>query len=128
MMGLPGKKGRPRKKLGFMERSESDRSISIVLLQKNIETLSFTTGKRIQIHARDPEDFSDSLFRRALHHVAFNSLALIEGCSHMQDKIFDSARKYVRQPKKGEVWPMFKDFLANISIILKHSQCGILPV
>lgn len=108
IMGLPGKKGKPRKKLGFMERSEEDQSISINLSQKRIEKIS-CTDKQIHVQVKNPQEFEDKLFRRALHHIAFNSLAL-GGQELVLKSIFDNVRKYIRQPKKGEVWPYAQYF------------------
>lgn len=109
IMGLPGKKGKPRKKLGFMELSEEDQSISMNLTQKSIEKISFT-DKQIHVQAKNPQDFEDKLFRRALHHIALNSLALGGGHELVLNSVFDNARKYIRQPKKGEVWPYAQYF------------------
>jgi len=109
MMGLPGKKGKPRKKLGFMERSEKDRSISLNLPQKSIEKISFAENQ-VYVYSNSPQDFNENLFRRSLHHVAFNALAFMTGHETVMKNIFDNARKYIRKPKKGEVWHYVQNF------------------
>lgn len=109
LIGLPGKKGKPRKKLGFMELSEDAQSLSMKFTQKNIGKISFT-GKQVQIHVKNPQNFDDKLFRRALHHIAFNALTFMGGKELMMNNIFNNARKYIRQPKKGEIWPYIQQF------------------
>lgn len=106
--GLPGKKGRPRKKLGFIERADGDQSLSFRIKQKNIDKISFNS-EQICVQLKNPSNFEDKLFRRALHHIAYNFLALTRGKEFLKDR-FDNARKYIRQPKKGEIWPYVQLF------------------
>ncbi|MBI5101054.1 MAG: hypothetical protein HZB33_04380, partial [Nitrospirae bacterium] len=75
MAGLPGKKGKPRKKLGYIERSDKDQSLLLNFNQKSIEKIT-VSEKQIHLQIKNPQNFEDKLFRRALHHVGFNFFAL----------------------------------------------------
>lgn len=104
LLGLLGKKGKPRKKLGSMHRSSDSRIISLQANQRQITKIQFDS-KRVHVEVKDPPEFKDLLFRRALHRFAFNVVAYEKSPAHVLQECFDPVRKYIRSPRRGEAWP-----------------------
>jgi hypothetical protein len=104
VLGFPGKKGHVRKKLGFMERTDSDHPWRIRVGNEDISRITFDRSG-VHIETKDPVGFDFLKFRRALHHVAFNFLALDCGIEYVTDRRFDQGRRYIRMPKPKEAWP-----------------------
>jgi hypothetical protein len=52
----------------------------------------------------DP-DFDMLEFRRALYRIALSTVAMLQGAEYALDPKFDDVRRYIRNPKPGEVWP-----------------------
>ena len=96
--GIPGKKGRRRKRLGHFEANE-DR----ITLTYRKEWLKETDGKII-ICIPDPPEFNDFRFRRELHHIAFNYLAWKLGIDEVLKQKYDAVRKYIRYASYNEKW------------------------
>jgi len=104
MLGLPGKSGKVRKKIGHVERHDNTSSWRVQVKQKDITKIVFdSTG--IRVEAKNPSEFDDLKFRRALHHITLNFLALSRSADYVLDDKFNPARSYIRQPCKDEKWP-----------------------
>lgn len=103
--GLPGKRRRPRERIGPVSRQTNGRHWQLSS-KATIEGIdSSTGGKRTARFTIAPEpSFDLLLFRRALHHVALNYLAAIRGTSFVLESQFDDVRRYVRRPHRGEAW------------------------
>lgn len=119
MFGFPGKKGRSRKKLGFMERSDPDTPWRMRVAGKDITRITFDQNG-VHIETSDPSGFDDLKFRRALHHVAFNFLALDSRADFVTGPRFNQARRYIRMPKPKEAWSY-----AQV-IVQRHSVRSVL--
>lgn len=103
--GLPGKKGRPRAEIGdyrLTQRDDGSNELSFAVEEALVEELP--NGKR-QVTVPAPRDaqFSMPYFRRSLHYVALNWLALSRGADHALESRYDNVREYVRRGR-GE-WP-----------------------
>ena len=70
----------------------------------------------------DPS-FDFRRFRRALHHVAFNALTLRDGPDRALESVYDSVRRYVRQPLKNESWAFVQ--YVNLSLGLARDATAI---
>jgi len=58
----------------------------------------------VRVLLMPPPTFDLLKYRRALHHIAFNAVASIVGEAQVLRPEFDSLRKYLRSPKRGEAW------------------------
>jgi hypothetical protein len=98
---LPGKAGKPRQSLGrFQRRGPSEIRVTYAAgdeLERVERRWSFELGP--------PRGWSQWKFNRGLHHIAFNFLAWATSLEFVLREDFNPARKYVRQPDKGETWP-----------------------
>ena len=100
LAGVPGKKGRPRKRLGHLERHGD--TLHLIHFDK----IQFNKDGRIHVHTTaDPPEYDNLKFRRGLHHMAFNYLAWKRGTDHVLSSELDDVRRYVRYAKRGESWP-----------------------
>jgi len=104
LLGLPGKQGKPRRKLGSMHRSPDSGIISLQANQRQITKIQFDS-KGVHVEVKDPPEFNDLKFRRALHRLAFNVVAYEKSPAHVLQECFDPVRKYIRSPRRGEAWP-----------------------
>jgi hypothetical protein len=102
--GLPGKRGRARKQLGWYERARHGSTQSITILPDGIHHVD-SSGEKPVIAVRTPPGWKPPEFHRALHCVAFNMMALHLTEDQLLDPKFDRVRNYVRKPARGEVWP-----------------------
>jgi len=107
-LASPGKKGKPRKRIGGIDREISDNPEA--LLQAIIDQPTITTGRdgvrRAHVQLQPDPQLQMSRFRRALHHVAFNVVAGLEGPEHMLQAQWEPARMYIRFPQsESEAWP-----------------------
>lgn len=98
-LGIPGKKQRPRKRLGHLVRDGDSISVGV----RKVEKITFTRDT-VEIQMGDPPEFNDLKFRRGLHHMAFNYLAWKKGVEYVLHPQFDNVRRYVRWAKPGEAW------------------------
>jgi hypothetical protein len=107
-LATPGKKGKPRKRVGAIDREIPGKPD--VLLQTKTERPSISTGpngvKRAHVLLSADPQFRMPRFRRALHHVAFNIVAKLDGPDKMLTANWDLARNYIRFPgDESECWP-----------------------
>jgi hypothetical protein len=109
LLGTPGKRGRPREVAGNVKRDEIKRELVIPCAAP--ETVTDAQGRRSQkVKPLVDPSFNLLRFRRALHHVAFNAVALRDGVERVLDARYDPVRRYVRRPHKGESWPYLQHF------------------
>ena len=101
---LQGKDGKMRRRLGVLERIGPANSTTIQIKGEFFERLE-VQGGRIIADLRDAPGWNAAKFNRGLHHIAFNFLALISSSEVVLRDSFDAVRRYIRSPKKGEVWP-----------------------
>ena len=101
---LQGKEGKMRRRLGVLERIGPADSSTIQIKGKFLEYVEIR-GERIIADLRDAPGWSPVKFNRGLHHIAFNFLAFVLSPDVILDNSFDAVRRYIRSPKKGEVWP-----------------------
>jgi hypothetical protein len=107
IIGTPGKKGRPRKELSRIQREPEDDPEALVrgrgiLLSEGLNA----EGKWRAVVSFHPDPSFDMLkFRRALHYLAFNNLALTAGVDGALDPRWDRLRSYIRKPQPREAWP-----------------------
>jgi hypothetical protein len=101
----PGKKGRPRQKVGNVDRAVHPYGITIPCAAPGV--MLDDSGERVAWSVTPLFDarFDMGKFRRALHHVAFNLTAAIKGPDAMLDGRYDEARRYIRYARRGEAWP-----------------------
>lgn len=104
MLGLPGKSGKARQELGGVKRSSDGSYVEFPWVDSHTSTDS-TGSKTTHVSVEASFHFNDSYFSRALHHIAFNALALTQGVEAAMDRKYDHVRQYVRFAKKGVVWP-----------------------
>jgi hypothetical protein len=102
-LGLPGKRGRPRRRVANIDRDPSDgfSQVDIGPLEVAEED-----GKKVVLikPILDPR-FDLRRFRRALHMVALNYLAHQHGAARALDSQFDAVRSYIRGTRRGQAWP-----------------------
>ena len=103
-LGLPGRRGRPRIDLGWMSRRDPSRPNVVTIEGRGKNTL-FLDGNHIRIETEEAPGWNPDKFRRSLHYLAVNYLALTEGPEFMLQDEFDLVRRYVRFPKRREQWP-----------------------
>jgi hypothetical protein len=117
LSGIPGKRGKPRKRLGGFSRTEKGISVH----QRDIAKITFGPGS-VDVQLADPAEFDDLKFRRGLYHMAFNYLTWKKTPDHVLDPRFDPVRRYVRRASAGESWPyaqvMYPDDRPNFKLRL----------
>ena len=64
-------------------------------------------GRQVDITLKKTPGWTDFKFARGLSHIAFNLVALHYQPSLALRSEFDSVRKYIRQPERHELWPVF---------------------
>lgn len=128
-LGLPGKTGKPRKKLGYIDRDLDSGAVSLQVRQRQLRSIQFES-RRIHVEAKDPPEFSDMLFRRALHCFAFNAVAYETSPANVLRECFDRARRFIRAPQRGETWPYAQVIIkktARISELEDRVSFAIVP-
>ena len=113
ILELPGKGGRPRKRAGITG-LDDDGSVTV-----DISKPARVDGSGMEITVAPGENFDMGKFRRAIHHIAFNIMALDRGAPHARKAHFNPVRKYIRRPQKRETWPLVQ--------VLTHPLHKILP-
>jgi hypothetical protein len=96
VLGLPGKSGKARSRLGVVERDDETGAIHLPVSDYNLQG---TVSARI---SPDPS-FDFRRFRRSLQHIALNAYASAMGAAGLEER-FDAVRQYVREPKHREAW------------------------
>jgi len=103
LCGVPGKRGRARRRFGFLSRRDDDGLHLEVPPSRTLRTE--VAGQQIFVHADAPAEFRAAYFRRGLYKIAFNLAAYELGVDAVLEPRFDPARQYVRAPKPRERWP-----------------------
>lgn len=106
-LATPGKGGKARKRIGAIDRDipgQPDALIQTYTERPVIFTAPDGSRRALAQVKADPS-FRMSRFRRALHHIAFNIVAKLEGPAHMLGEHWDRARSYIKAPKsESECW------------------------
>ncbi len=87
-----------------MHRDPSTGGFSLQANIREIAKIEFDS-KGIQVTVKDPPQFDNLLFRRALHRFAFSVAAHEKSPGYVLQARFDPVRKYIRAPHRGETWP-----------------------
>jgi hypothetical protein len=101
---LPGKSGKVRKRVGNVASDAVPSGITIPCAEPKPVVHADGTRSTKVTPLVDPA-FDFLRFRRALHHVGFNTLVLRDGVDRAYEGRYDAVRRYVRHPHKGESWP-----------------------
>lgn len=127
--GLPGKKGKERKRLNVFERVvEENRTV----LQFNVAPPKFeydSNGIRVRANITplwDP-NFCMGRFSRVLHMIAFNLAVLNRGLDMAFEPIYTAVRDYVRKPRPGEFWPFLQVVQGLSDVRLKAQVTPLAP-
>ena len=104
VFALPGKSGNPRGELGWMKRPDLAHPNRITIEGRG-KNLLFVEGNRVRIETTEAPGWDSKKFRRALHYVGLNYLALTVSPEFVLQSRFDEVRRYIRFPRKGETWP-----------------------
>jgi hypothetical protein len=106
-LATPGKSGKSRKLIGAIEREIPGQPDALfrTFTEKPTIVTAHDGSRRAIVELKCDRQFRMSRFRRALHHVAFNVIAKMEGPAHMLADHWDAARKYIRSPKnEAQSW------------------------
>ncbi len=116
-LALPGKARKPRKRLANVARDSDDRWITLPVEEP---TRVKTADGRTKLRVRPLIDktFRMQRFSRALYHIALSLLAKQDGHSFALRTHLDSARRYVRSPRKGAFLPFVMSSVDLTSIRL----------
>jgi hypothetical protein len=99
LLGLKGKKGKPRTKLGEFMRGAEDGATITFATTEPIITVDPDGVRRATIKSLPDPRFDMAKFSRALHLAAFNVAALNRGAEWALDPARDAVRAYVRKPR-----------------------------
>jgi hypothetical protein len=119
LLRIHGKGGKVRRVIGTVAQEESEHAVSIPVKAESVQTRDGTEWRVTPLVDRD---FRDYEFRRALHHVALNTIAYRDGAGYACEPVFDAVRRYIRQPRKKERWgfgqlPLFDQLSPNIKLL-----------
>lgn len=107
-IGAPGKRGKSRVEIAKILHQPADDPNA--LIRGPIVILGDRTGdggiRRVKLAIKPDSTFKMPAFRRALHYVGFNVMALENGVDYVLDKRWNAVRRYIRAPSKG----MVRDF------------------
>lgn len=103
---LPGKSGSPRRQLGGISlKKHANGKSDLRMATSDYEMQLDDAGRHIVRWVVSPTRAFDMLrFRRALHHIALNAVALRNGGIYALRPEFDLIRQYVRRPRPREAW------------------------
>lgn len=110
-LSVPGKGGRPRKRLGWLERVGSRESRKVTIMGAGMRSLEIGENS-VSIELMDAPGWDSRKFSRGLYHVAFNFMALSVS-EALLDARFDLVRKYIRYPRRSEIWPYWSTCVGN---------------
>lgn len=102
--GLPGKRGKPRVKLGHFEYRGDGTSAKLSVQPRAIKSVEIS-GNRPLIALQPPQGEALRRFHRSLYYVAFNLMVYSMPVQDMLRTLYDPVRTYIRRPAQGEVWP-----------------------
>lgn len=117
---LPGKGGRLRSMVGNVEHDEELNAVHIPVEAPSRDGPGLDP---LHVTVLVPRAFDGFRFRRALHHVGLNVVALKRGYDAAMASNLDEVRRYVRYPKSGERWqfaqlPLFDAISGDLKIHL----------
>ena|GEM_PF-2104411 len=101
---LPGKRGKTRDRVGNVASNAHPGGITIPCAEPRI-TVGPDGLRSATVEPLLAPTFDLLRFRRALHHIGFNSFAHRDGVERAYGHEYDDVRRYVRRPHKKESWP-----------------------
>lgn len=104
VLGLPGKRGKPRELIGPFQRTGDDSSSTVTIQRRHVKLVRMVGGRPF-IGLQPPRSKSRSQFHRALYYVAFNFMSRFVAADELLGTTYDPVRRYIRSPLCGEVWP-----------------------
>jgi hypothetical protein len=116
---VPGKTGKARAKAGNVDRTVHPYGITIPCDKPSPVYNADGVRTGYTMTPLFPKEFNFPMFRRALHHVAFNLTAAMKGVEAVLEAQYDKARNYVRRPKPHEAWP-FAQFVISLDQVPKE--------
>jgi len=108
---LPGKNRKVRQVVGNVEQAPEESGIHVPTRPPH--TTFPPGGRQTSIEVLAPRTFNGPRFRRALHHVGLNLVALTDGPEAVLGPEFGDVRRYIRQPKPNERWAFAQMQLLN---------------
>lgn len=123
-LGLHGKDGKPRAVLGNVARNVYPNALTIPC-DEPVFSVDETGARTGTARALVPKNLSLTRFRRALYHVALNTIALQDGVERALDPVFNPARKYVRAPGQKERRRYVQ--LINLTVGIRRDCALVLP-
>lgn len=129
---LPGKRGRRRDTVGNVASGVHPNGITIPCAEPKITAAPDGTRSATVVPLLAPT-FDLLRFRRALHHVGLNALAMRDGVERAYESQYDEVRRYVRKPYKHESWPygqyinLAKGIARDITVVLLRSDKSEFP-
>lgn len=124
LLATPGKSGKPRKRIGAIDRDIPGQPDALIqtYTEKPVLFTAPDGSRRARAQLKADPLFRMSRFRRALHHIAFNVIAKLEGPTHMLGDHWDLARGYIKAPRnESECWG-FAQIMPPVSSIPRVVQ------
>lgn len=100
---VPGKRRRPRVRVGGIDRTAYPGSITIPCSEP-VKVVGRNGDRSWRVQPLLDPSFDLARFRRGLHHIAFNLVAQMDGIDRVYERPFDRAREYIPRPKPGDCW------------------------
>src|SRR5437660_7492320 len=128
VLGLPGKAGRPRRRIANVERDEGGDWVTVPIAAPK-KVAAPDGGTAMNVRPIVDKTFRMPAFSRALYHVALNVLALEVGHRFVLREHLDGARRYVRSPGKGAFMPFLltASSLENIRAVVRGRRATEAP-
>lgn len=126
---LPGKRGKPRSRIGIFDRDVvPDAAITFEIEEPEITSDPYA-GKKAKFSINPVVDpaFDIGRLRRALHHIGFVLLAIQEGKEVAAQATYDPVRKYIRAPKKNEHWP-FWQLVERLDVVIPEIEAKLAEI
>jgi hypothetical protein len=122
-LGLPGKRGRKRDRIGNVDRTIHNGAITIPCEEPEL-VLDGGPGRSYRVRPLTPPTFDMLRFRRGLHHIAFNLVAAMNGVESVLEPRYDRARNYIRRPGIKESWE-YGQYIVSLERVDKAMFGGI---
>jgi hypothetical protein len=118
LMGIPGKRGKARKKLSIYEREVvPDADITFPIAPPKVSYDQYGVGTWTFQPLVD-KNFDMDCFRRALYHIGFNLVVANRGLEISREERYAPLRNYVRRPRSGERWPFVQIITTSFEVFL----------
>lgn len=118
LMGIPGKRGKARKKLSVYERDVvPDADVTFPIAAPKISYDRFGV-RTFTFQPLVDKNFNMDCFRRALYHIGFNLVVANRGLEAARDARYAPLRNYVRRPRSGERWPFLQIITTSFEVFV----------